>query len=59
MYDTYLHFKVTRRGKNVRIRHSTILTPEAKPIHTYTPTILGQFSGADQGGDGEAVSRAD
>lgn len=59
MYDTYLPFKVTREGKHVRIRHSATVTPEAKPIHTYKPTILGQFSGADQGGDDEAVSRAD
>lgn len=30
-----------------------------KPWHHFQPTILGQFSGADQSGDSEAVSGAD
>lgn len=29
------------------------------PLYTSKPTILGQFGGANQGGDDEAVSGAD
>lgn len=37
----------------------TSATHTHKNQNTHTPTILGEFGGADQGGDAEAVSRAD